>query len=140
MQLLTLRYSHVAGLTRSSIRTFAFEITEGRSRGMISTHAMHSSTWGRGCGTKIKPGNGCRIGAQGGADEDLPQISRATGDITTDEIGVMTFEKRRRHHVASQDQIPKARGKAFHLSFDAFRHIEGRSIRYVTVGAASVFS
>ena len=68
------------------------------------------------------------------------EVHRATGNISTDEIGVHFFEGRGGEDAASQYGGPEPGGEALDLCFESLQHVECRAVRDVAVRPGSVAS
>jgi hypothetical protein len=68
----------------------------------------------------------------------VPQLVRTSADVAADQIGVVCFERGRRHHVPREDDVPEPRREALDLPLDAVGHVRVAAVRHVAVDPAGV--
>src|SRR5512133_2021396 len=64
---------------------------------------------------------------------ELRSVGRATGNVSTNKIGVAALEVGGKHDMALVDAIAKSRSESFDLLLDALAHVERGPIRNVAV-------
>ena len=109
---------------------------------MISAHPVDAPAWGSGGGAQVEAGHGRRVGgpAEGGTEEELPQLRSPAVDVSAYQIGVAALQLARAHRAPREDQVPEPRGEPLDLRLYPLRHVHGGPVWDVAVGPCSVLS
>lgn len=101
---------------------------------MVSAHSVHAAAGRRGRRAEEEPLHWRCIEAPGGSQKKLAQGVCASGDVSSDQIGVFALHLSRRSCRAGKNLFPETWCEALHLRFDAIRHVIFTAVWNVAVG------
>jgi hypothetical protein len=101
---------------------------------MKTAHAMDATSGRRRSATKEKSVPRRPIERSGGTEEKLPNVHRAAGEITADQIVVPVLKRGGRGDGTRDDALAEARSEPFDLSLDWLEAISTAAVRDVAIG------